>query len=88
MVQWVKDLALSPQWLQLLLRCILNPQQWIQDLVLAQVNAAAQIQSLAWELPYTEGLAKERKEKKERKREGGREEEGNQSCVPGTRGQR
>ena len=39
MVQWVKDTALSVQWLRLLLRRGFDPQlvQWIKDMVLLKL---------------------------------------------------
>ena len=36
--------------------------QWVEDPALAQVTAEAWVPSLAWELPYATGVAKNKKD--------------------------
>ena len=55
-VLWVKNPTAAPWvivgvWVQSL------PWQWVKGSVLMQVEAVVQIQLLAWELPYTVGVA-------------------------------
>ena len=63
MAQWVKNLTSGalqwdPWW----------PGQWVKGSGVAAVAAAAQIQSLAWELPYAVSMAIKKKKKKKKKK--------------------
>ena len=67
LTQWVKDLALpyTTMWDANMARIWC----WLQLWLCGRLAAAAQIQSLTWELPHAAGVALKGKKKKKKKRE-------------------